>query len=63
MGEERVNEKEKKKDDGTLIVKHRLILDCKASESNDAADVRQRVVLPRITDAVDDSLALLWQVH
>ena len=25
--------------------------------------MQQRVILPRITDAVDDSLALLWEAH
>ena len=40
-------------------VKRRLILDCKESGINDSADKGGRLVLPRISDAVDDALHLM----
>ena len=46
----------KYKQDGTA--KHRLIWDLLRSDVNSAVDLQERIVLPRIQDAVDDALQL-----
>ncbi|CAK0891828.1 unnamed protein product [Prorocentrum cordatum] len=40
-------------------IKRRLILDCKQSGVNATARQRQRIVLPRLSDVIDDALYLL----
>ena len=46
-----------KEKDGVL--KHRLILDCRVSGSNERATRNERIVLPRIWDAIRDGLELM----
>ena len=41
------------------ILKHRLILDCRVSGVNERATRNERIVLPRIWDAVRDGLELM----
>ena len=36
------------------VVKYRLILDCRVSGSNDAADRHERILLPKAWDIVRD---------
>ena len=40
-------------------IKHRVILDCKASRVSESSVTSERVVLPRALDAVTDTMQLL----
>ena len=46
------------KNESDGIIKYRLILDCRVSGSNDAAERRERILLPKAWDIIRDIMAL-----
>ena len=46
------------KNESDGVVKHRLIIDCRVSGSNDAADRHERIIIPKAWEIVRDVMAL-----